>query len=293
MSNTSAIDGSTTRSAQIGFVLHGADDDALRHAERLAGDLRSRGHRVVALVEDARRTTNLECVEPESFAHDLDLAVSLGGDGTMLRTVRLLAGADVRILGVNFGDLGYLTVIEPNELEAAVERTLSGDHQIESRMLVSGTIDGDPETLHALNDIVIERSPGDTTVRIAVAIDGMPFTTYAADGLIVASPTGSTAYALSARGPVVSPTHSSLQLTPVSPHMLFDRTIVLGPESEIELTVDGHREAVVSVDGLTMRSMEPGQRIVIRRSERTARLVTFGRRDHLGVLTSKLGLRDR
>ncbi len=279
--------------ARIGFVLHGADDDALSHAEGLAANLRSRGHQVVAVVEDANRSTQLDCVDAASFADGLDLVVSLGGDGTMLRTIRLLDGADVRVLGVNFGDLGYLTVIEPDELEAAVERTLAGEHEIEHRMLIAGRVDGDDATFHALNDIVVERSPGDTTVSIEVSIDGMHFTTYSADGLIVASPTGSTAYALSARGPVVAPTHESLQLTPVSPHMLFDRTIVFAPQSCVELTVGGHRNAVVSVDGHTMRSMGPGDRIVISRSDRTARLVTFGRRDHLGVLTSKLGLSPR
>ena len=153
--------------ARIGVVLHGADDEALRHAEKLAKHLTSEGHSVVAPVEDSERTSELGCVEPQEFANDLDLAVSLGGDGTILRTVALLDGADVKILGVNFGDLGYLTVIDPHELDDAVERCLNGDHDIEERMLVSGTANG--TTLHALNDIVVERAPGNTTVRIGDA----------------------------------------------------------------------------------------------------------------------------
>ena len=277
--------------ARVGVVLHGEDPGALEYAEGLARSLNGSGNVVVAVVDDAERSTELECVEAERFPEDLDLAVSLGGDGTMLRTVGLLAGHDVKILGVNFGDLGYLTVTEPHHLDDAVARALAGDHDIEERMLVSGTL-GDT-TVHALNDIVVERAHGNTSVRLGVSIDDERFTSYPADGLIVATPTGSTAYALSARGPIVAPTHSSLQLTPVSPHMLFDRTLVLEPDSEIALTVEDHRSAIVSVDGHTMLHMNPGDTLLCRRSPRVARLVTFGARDHLAVLISKLGLADR
>ena len=277
--------------ARIGVVLHGADADALDHAVTLTETLTTQGHTVVAVVDDAERVGTLECVAASDFPAGLDLAISLGGDGTMLRTVALLAGADVKILGVNFGDLGYLTVIDPDELETAVERSLVGDHDIEERMLVMGEVAG--ETMHALNDIVVERAPGDTTVRIGVSIDGVRFTSYPADGLIVSTPTGSTAYALSARGPIVFPTHYALQITPVSPHMLFDRSLVLGPDSVIDLTIEGHRSAVVSVDGNTLVTMAPGDTITCRRSPHIARLVIFDARDNLAVLKSKLGITDR
>ncbi len=277
--------------ARIGVVLHGADDDALRHAETMSQSLTDQGHTVVAVIDDAERVGSITCVNADEFPNGLDLAVSLGGDGTMLRTVALLAGADVKVLGVNFGDLGYLTVIDPDELEVAVQRSLAGDHDVEERMLVSGEVAG--QTLHALNDIVVERSPGDTTVKIGVSIDGRRFTSYPADGLIVSTPTGSTAYALSARGPILYPTHYALQITPVSPHMLFDRSVVLRPDSVIELTVEGHRPAIVSVDGNTLVTMAPGDTIVCRRSPRTAQLVIFDTRDNLAVLKSKLGIEDR
>ena len=197
----------------------------------------------------------------------------------------------MKVLGVNFGDLGYLTVVDSDELDQAVERSLSGDHEIEERMLVSATAGG--QTFHALNEIVVERSPGDTTVKIGVTVDGSPFTSYPADGLIVATPTGSTAYALSARGPIVYPTHHALLLTPVSPHMLFDRSLILGPDSVAELTVEGHRPAVVSQDGNTVLTMQPGETVICRRSTRVARLVIFDARDNLAVLKSKLGIADR
>jgi len=277
--------------ARIGVVLHGADADAQQQAGALAADLAAHGHTVVAPAEDSNRIDGVECVDPSSFGHNLDLAVSLGGDGTMLRTVALLGGAQVNILGVNFGDLGYLTVIEPHELDEAIQRCLTGRHDIEERMLVAGTVRG--ATMHALNDIVVERAPGQTTVRIGLAIDGKRFTSYPADGLIVSTPTGSTAYALSARGPIVFPTHAALQITPVSPHMLFDRSLVLGPDSIVELTIESHRSAVVSVDGNTMVTMEPRETITCTRSPRIARLVTFDTRDNLAVLKSKLGIADR
>lgn len=277
--------------ATIGLVLHGQDADAAREAERLGRQLTEDGHTVVGVEGDVPSGTAVQCRSESAFADGLDLAVSLGGDGTMLRTVRLLDGADVRILGVNFGDLGYLTVIEPEELATAITRALAGDHGREERMLARGTVDD--RCFDAFNDIVVERAPGDTTVRIGVSIDGKRFTSYPADGLILSTPTGSTAYAFSARGPIVDPNHDCLQLTPVSPHMLFDRSLILSPDSVVELTVEGHRPAVVSVDGRTMHTMEPGDTLRCSRSPHVARLITFDDRDHLAVLKSKLGLADR
>lgn len=277
--------------ARIGLVLHGADGAALAEAKRLSGWLTELGHVVVAVIDDADAIQGVTAVDEHSFADGLELAISLGGDGTMLRTVALVGESDVKILGVNFGDLGFLTVVDPQDLDRAVQRSLSGDHDIEERMLVSATFG--KTTIHALNEIVIERSPGDTTVRIGVTVDGSPFTSYPADGLIVATPTGSTAYALSARGPIVFPTHKALLLTPVSPHMLFDRSMVFGPDSVFELTNEGHRPAVVSQDGNTVLTMEPGETISCRRSDRMARLVIFDARDNLAVLKSKLGIADR
>ena len=277
--------------SRIGIVLHGADEDALVQAKRLAKTLTAGGHEVVAVAGDADGVEMVRAVEPDQFADGLDLAVSLGGDGTVLRTVALIGGAQVKILGVNFGDLGYLTVVDPDDLDNAIKRSLDGDHDIEERMLVAGEVHG--KTMHALNDIVVERTPGDTTIKIGVTISGKPFTSYPADGLIVSTPTGSTAYALSARGPIIFPTHYALQITPVSPHMLFDRSLVLRPDSEIELTIEGHRPAIVSVDGHTLATMSPGETITCRRSPRTAQFVIFDERDNLAVLKAKLGIADR
>jgi NAD+ kinase len=131
------------------------------------------------------------------------------------------------------------------------------------------------------------------TVRLAVEVDDQFFTTYAADGLIVATPTGSTAYSFSARGPIVAPTHRALLLTPVSPHMLFDRSLVLDPNARLQLLVQGHRTATLSVDGRNLGDLGEGDRITCTAASRSARLVTFGPRAFLAILKAKFGLEDR
>ena len=145
----------------------------------------------------------------------------------------------------------------------------------------------------AFNEAVLEKTPMGHTVRLAVEVDGEFFTTYAADGLIVATPTGSTAYAFSARGPIVAPTHRALLLTPVSPHMLFDRTLVLEPAATLRVIVQGHRAATLSVDGRNLGELAEGDSIVCTAADRSARLVTSGERDFLQILKSKFGLEDR
>jgi NAD+ kinase len=223
---------------------------------------------------------------------EADLAVSLGGDGTMLRTVELLGGAPVPILGVNVGQLGYLTAIEPDELEAALDRWAAGHFEVEERMLLEVRVPGG-ERLLALNEAVVEKREASHTVRLAVAIAGSPFTTYVADGLIVATPTGSTAYAMSVRGPIVSPTHRAVLLTPVAPHLLFDRSLVLDPGEDVAITVRGHRLAQLSVDGHRAALLEAGDTVACRAAPETARFVRFARRHFHQLLKAKFGLADR
>jgi NAD+ kinase len=186
--------------------------------------------------------------------------------------------------------MGYLTDIEPGDLRDALVRFLDGALQIEERMLLRVQIQSAEGTVEhvAFNEAVLEKTPMGHTVRLEVTVDGAFFTTYAADGLIVATPTGSTAYAFSVRGPIVEPTHRALLLTPVSPHMLFDRTLVLDADSELRLVVQGHRAATLSVDGLG-----EGDAVVCTAAAHSARLVTSGRRDFLSILKAKFGLNDR
>lgn len=283
--------------AAIGFVVHHERSQAAALAQEAAAWLVADGHAVRIPRPDADLAGLGEhgC-EATELAAGLDLAVSLGGDGTMLRTVDLVAGEGVPIIGVNVGQMGYLTDIEPSGTRAALERFLSGQRTIEERMLLTVAVeraDGGREEHLAFNEAVLEKTPMGHTVRLGVEVDGEFFTTYAADGLIVATPTGSTAYAFSARGPIVAPTHRALLLTPVSPHMLFDRTLVLEPAARLRLVVQGHRAATLSVDGRNLGELGEGDSIVCTAADRAARLVTFGRRDFLQILKSKFGLEDR
>lgn len=278
-----------------GFVVHGERDRAAQIALDLGTWLAERGHDVRLSVDDARRVGLDDFGVPaEHFTPGLDVAVSLGGDGTMLRTVDIVAADGIPVIGINVGQLGYLTEVDPDGARMAVKRFLSGAYEIEERMLLSVQIEGNGSSeVMALNEAVIEKTPSGHTVRLAVSVNGDFFTNYAADGLIVATPTGSTAYSFSARGPIVAPTHRCLVLTPVSPHMLFDRTLVLDPHTTLRLEVIGHRPATVSADGRTLATLEPGDAMVCTASPRTARIVTFGDHDFLGILKSKFGLADR
>ncbi|MDP1820875.1 MAG: NAD(+)/NADH kinase [Acidimicrobiales bacterium] len=283
--------------ATVGLVLHHERGQAAELATEAAAWLLGAGHDVRVPQPDADIAGLSEhAVSDGDLGPGLDVAVSLGGDGTMLRTVDLVAAAGVPIIGVNVGQMGYLTDIEPDGTLGALEQFLAGRRTIEERMLLRVRVEpaeGEPVEHLAFNEAVVEKTPMGHTVRLAVEVDGEFFTTYAADGLIVATPTGSTAYAFSARGPIVAPTHRALLLTPVSPHMLFDRTLVLEPDAELRLVVGGHRAATLSVDGRNLGELGRGDAIVCTASDRSARLVTFGPRDFLERLKSKFGLEDR
>ncbi len=280
----------------VGLIVHLGRDQAAVHARDLAQWLIAEGHEVRVPPDDASDLAlGPQVVAASQFCEGLDLVVTLGGDGSILRAVELLAGDEIPILGVNHGRLGYLTEVAPDEAQSAIARALQGRYDIEERMLVRTelTVAGKTSTHLALNEAVIERTSEANTVRLAVSIDGEFFTTYAADGLIVASPTGSTAYAFSARGPIIDATHRALLLTPVAPHMPFDRALVLPPATRLRLSIDGHRPAAVSVDGRRLMVIGDGDAIECTAADQTVHLVTFGPRRFQRVLKAKFGLNDR
>jgi NAD+ kinase len=284
--------------ATVGMILHHGRDQAAELARDAAAWLADRDHEVRLPLQDAGIAGLPQLgVAEEDFARGLDVAVSLGGDGTMLRTVELVAAEGVPVVGVNVGQLGYLTEVEPPGLRMALKRFLAGSYEIEERMLLQVTVDatdvGPGDSFLALNEAVLEKTPMGHTVRLGVSIDGETFTPYAADGLIVATPTGSTAYAFSARGPIVEPTHRCLLMTPVSPHMLFDRSLVLAPSARVRIEVVGDRSATLSVDGHNLGTLCRGDAITATAASLSARFVTFGPRDFLRILKTKFGLSDR
>jgi NAD+ kinase len=260
-------------------------------AWQLAADARSwweqQGREVIEL-RQAQDTASL------IVGDDLEFAVSLGGDGTMLRTVDIVLAAGVPVLGVNLGRMGYLTAVEPSGIEPAFERMLVGDFLVEERMALEVELTGStPGIYTALNDAIVERTEPGHTVHVAVDISGRPFLTYLADGILVATPTGSTAHNLSARGPVISPHLKAMILTPVSPHMLFDRSLVLEPSEQVRLTVVDDSDAAAVIDGSRVFKLRQGDSVTCRPAAQPARLVSFGVRDFHAKLRHRFGLTDR
>jgi NAD+ kinase len=283
--------------ASIAFLLHHQHPQARRLAAEVTEWLLDRGHAVRLPAGDAQLAglEGLACTDSE-LTKDLDLAVSLGGDGTMLRAVDLVADDQVPVLGVNLGQLGYLTEIEPAALPGALEQFLAGHSSLEERMRLTVDVDApswaEAGTVRvpALNEAVLGKTPTGQIVRLDVLVDGERFATYSADGVILATPTGSTAYAWSAGGPIVDPDHSALLLTPVAPHMLFDRTLVLSPKACVRLEVASDRPAALSVDGRNLGELVEGDAVTCTAADHPARLVTLGPRSFLSVLKAKFDL---
>jgi NAD+ kinase len=271
-------------------VAHQERAEAAALAVEACDWLAERGHKAWMIPSDAE-ALGLSALASDTDPASADLAVCLGGDGTMLRTVQLVDG--VPVLGVNVGLLGYLAEVEPPALTIALERWLDGRYTIEGRMMLDIVVEPTNERYRALNEAVIEKRESGHTVRLLVSIAGTVFTSYATDGLIVATPTGSTAYSLSARGPIVSPQHRALLLTPVSPHMLFDRSLVLDPDEEVRIEVLGPRPADLSVDGQRAAGLTEGDTVTCRPATVVARFVRFGARHFHQILKSKFGLADR
>lgn len=286
--------------SRIMIVTHHLRPEALDLAVQAADRLHERGHEVWMPTGEAS-DTRLRPLAADGDPADTDLVLSLGGDGTVLRAVGLLDGAPVPVLGVNLGRLGYLTEIEADQLEVALDRYLAGSDlghwHLDERMMLAVSIT-DPAgrqvgSWRALNEAVVEKRESGRTVSLLVRIDGERFTSYAADGLIVSTPTGSTAYSLSARGPVVSPKHRAILVTPVAPHMLFDRSLVLDPSETVEIEVlEGHAASVV-VDGRHVGDLEPRASVRCVPADETARFVRFGAHHYHQVLKVKFGLLDR
>jgi NAD+ kinase len=281
------------------IVAHHERSDAGASARVAAEWLIEHGHDVWMTPVDAI-AVGMDEFAVSAAPSSAELAICIGGDGTMLRTVHLLQGAPVPIIGVNVGVLGYLTEVEPPALCAVLERYFAGPDTgrwtIDERMMLEITLLRDGAcagSWTALNEGVVEKQESGHTVRLQVDIDGAPFTSYAADGLILATPTGSTAYSLSARGPVLSPRARAVLLTPVSPHMLFDRALVLDPSERVEIEVMGHRAVTLSVDGQPATSLAEGDRIAVSPSADVARFVRFGERRFHQILKAKFGLADR
>jgi NAD+ kinase len=221
-----------------------------------------------------------------------DLIVVLGGDGTMISTSRMIASADTLVLGINYGSLGYLTDFRIEEMFPAIEAIIGGEYEIDRRVMLEAELWRGGEKAEAgrvLNDVVINKAALARIIEIKVSLNDLFVNTFRADGLIVATPTGSTAYNLSAGGPIIYPSMNAVVLTPICPFTLTNRPIVVPDSAEINLTLENANEGVVlSLDGQTGYPMAAGDRVRIRKSGTTFNLVQPANRNYFDVLRDKL-----
>jgi NAD+ kinase len=289
---------------RVGLVAKQGLDAAAGALAELAGWLEARDVHAVFETETAllaglppgRRT-----VDRDELPLACDLIVVLGGDGTLIGMADRIAeaGADVAILGVNFGSLGFLTEITLSELYPSLESVLAGTSQIEERMMLrsrtlrSGAVHADRL---ALNDVVITKGALSRIIDLEVEIGGRPIMRVRADGLIIGSPTGSTAYNLAAGGPILHPEVDALLLTPIAPHMLTNRPVVVPASSEVRVrpAVNGSNEEMfVTIDGQSGHALQSADEIVITRADRPLKLIRASARTYFDVLRQKLKWSER
>jgi NAD+ kinase len=275
----------------VGFVVHYGRPRAIEVAEVLATRLVAAG--IVSRSID-RSVEGDRARRDAPFTEGVDLVISVGGDGTLLRAARLADRAGgVPLLAVNVGRLGFLTEVGPDDAIEALDELLAGDVLFEERIALIAEPEGAPwnDPQWAFNEIIVEKRARHRLVAIASAVDGVPLTTYSADGLIVSTPTGSTAYSFSARGPIVSPRLSCMLLTPVAPHMLFDRPVLLAPDEVVHLEVVGDEPGLLSADGRLALELPVGARVHVRTAPRPVRLVRRkGSPSFYAVLREKFAL---
>lgn len=224
---------------------------------------------------------------------DVDCVLVVGGDGTLLQACRDLGEKDIPLLGINMGTLGYLAEIDRQNVKPALDRLIRDEYVVENRMMLEGSVCRKAKRLledMALNDIVIGRDGKLRIIDFNIYVNGEFLNSYSADGIIISTPTGSTGYSLSAGGPIVSPEASLILLSPIAPHTLNTRSIILPDDVEIMVEIkEGHRgSAVATFDGDTCVSLGCGDRVVIRRSARCARLVKINNISFLEVLRKKM-----
>ena len=282
---------------RVGVVVHPRRPPAVELGKRLAEWADEHGIELRTLTsEQGCVGEDVPCVEEQDFAPGLDLVVALGGDGTLLRALGMVLTEQVPALGVNAGRLGFLAEVEPQDLATALDAVWAGRYQVERRTTLEARVMVDGRSVAedlAVNDVVLEKAARERLAAVAVSLgDGGPFARYAADGVMVASPTGSTAYSFSAGGPIVSPRLDALLLTPIAPHMVFNRSLVLHPDERVRLEVLPDNPVIESVDGRAVRELPPGAVVEVRRGRHDALLVRIERADFYRLVRTKFRLAD-
>ena len=281
----------------VGVIVKPNHEEALKTACELSEWLEQRG---IALVGEPRvqqesvdtDACDIASVDDAKFAEESDLMVVLGGDGTMISTARLVGDADTLVLGINYGSLGYLTDFRIEEMFPALEAIFRGEYDIDRRVMLHAEHWRGDEMLatgRVLNDVVINKTALARIIQIEVSLNDLFVNSFRADGLIVSTPTGSTAYNLSAGGPIVYPSMNAIVLTPICPFTLTNRPIVIPDDARIELKLQHGNEGVaLTLDGQIGYTMKAQDRVVIRKSRTTFNLVQPPNRNYFDVLRNKL-----
>lgn len=278
--------------SRVGIVAKSHDEEMGDELRRLMNLIEGHGASVT-LDKEAARLIEGTGVPRGELATASDLLIVLGGDGTLLSIASDAARAEVPVFGVNYGGLGFMTATPRDELESATDAVLRGDYSVSVRQLLRATVDGpqrsEPLTRDVLNDAVINKIDLARVVELKATVDGEMVSSFVADGLIVCTTTGSTAYSLAAGGPIVMPEVDAIVLTPISPHTLSNRPLVLpgGARVEIEL-VSRDLQVILTLDGQEGILLNPDDRVSVQRSPHSLRLVRPGERSYFDVLRTKL-----
>jgi NAD+ kinase len=278
----------------VGLVVKRNRPRAARLAARMVAMLRRRGLRVLADVDGD--LAGAPARAKAELARECDLLVVLGGDGTLLSMARAVGDLGVPILGVNLGGLGFLTATTLDEMLPALEALLAGEMAVEERMLLGARLVRGGQAAgeySALNDVVITKSAMSRIIDLAVSVDGRHATAYRADGLIISTPTGSTAYNLSAGGPILFPTMDAVVLTPIAPHTLSNRPIVLPAAQRIDVTLRADQEVMLTMDGQVGVPLRERDVVEVQKTRARIRLVRFEQKDFFSVLRTKLKWGER
>jgi NAD+ kinase len=283
-----------SRSALL--VTHTGRRDSTAHARTVAGDLIAAGFAVRVVAEEAA-DLDLPGVTPVhglAAADGVEIVFALGGDGTFLRAAELARPARAPLIGINLGKVGFLAEAEIHDLDQAVRDVVARAYTVDERLTldVVAEVDGEPAVRSwALNEVSVEKGQRAHMLELLVDVDGRPLSRYGCDGVVCATPTGSTAYAFSAGGPVVWPEVEALLLVPVSAHALFSRPLVTGPSSTFVITVDPYTSfAALCCDGRRVFDLPPGARVTVRRGELPVRIVRLGERPFTDRLVAKFAL---
>lgn len=278
---------------RVGIVANTAKEEAPEFTVNLELWLKSRGVDVLLHREISALLNKSGGFDFEDLGKNCDLIVVFGGDGTILRAARGICKFAVPLLGVNLGGFGYLTEVNLSEMTEAMELIIRGEHVIERRMMLDVVLERNGRTVKeqtVLNDAVINRGNLSRIVHLETFINGRCLTIYKADGIIVSTPTGSTAYSLSAGGPIVFPEHESIIINPICPHTLTNRPIIVSPDAEVRVVLWTKGEgATLTFDGQESVDLQSGDVMKVKKSPYYTKLVCSPHRDYLEILRTKLG----